>query len=418
MSHVFISYSKVNWDYARALADRLLVEGFDVWIDDRIDYGEDWWRTIVRAIKACAAFTVVMTPDSDASRWVQREITLADELGKPAYPLLLAGDLLSSENWTMFVRTQYMDVRNGALPKADFYNRLGQSVPRKPTPGAEITAADDLPLTGQLLHKALPIEPEPELVPEPPKILLPQVKGVLPMPFDWCEVPAGSVTIEYTRKDHRTFEVADYAISKYPITNAQFQVFLKSPEGYREPRWWDYSPEAKSWRRSWSVPDNTAYSGDDLPRTNVNWYEAMAYCWWLTTQIGGDWVISLPTEQQWQRAAQGDDGRAYPWGNQFFANSCNTTESRVDKVTPVTKYQNNISPYGVMDMAGNVWEWCLTEWGTDSTNARGSRARVLRGGSWRNDADTAKNNCRDYGSPEERFNLRGFRVVTFLKNNN
>jgi hypothetical protein len=99
MSHIFISYSQLNRDYARVLADQLLARGYDVWIDDRIDYGEDWWREIVRAIKLCAVFVVVMTPESGESRWVQREVTLADELRKPTFPLLLAGDLIDSDYW-------------------------------------------------------------------------------------------------------------------------------------------------------------------------------------------------------------------------------------------------------------------------------------------------------------------------------
>lgn len=76
MAHVFISYSKKNRDYARKLADHLLELGFDVWIDDRIDYGDDWWRTIVRAIRNAKAFIVIMTDESDRSVWVQREVTL------------------------------------------------------------------------------------------------------------------------------------------------------------------------------------------------------------------------------------------------------------------------------------------------------------------------------------------------------
>lgn len=130
MSHIFISYSKKDRDYARKLADRLLAEGFSVWIDDRIDYGEDWWRTIVTAIKDCAAFVVIMSQNSDDSRWVQREVTIADELRKPTFPLLLAGNLLDSKHWSIYVRTQYKDVRDGQMPDADFYHDLAQIVPR------------------------------------------------------------------------------------------------------------------------------------------------------------------------------------------------------------------------------------------------------------------------------------------------
>ncbi len=139
MNHIFISYSRQNNDYASALANRLLAEGFDVWIDDRIDYGDDWWQTIVKAIRECAAFVVIMSPDSDESRWVQREVTIADELRKPTYPLLLAGDVINSKNWMIYVRTQYIDVTDGSQPHAAFYDDLARHAPRAPQPGHLVT---------------------------------------------------------------------------------------------------------------------------------------------------------------------------------------------------------------------------------------------------------------------------------------
>lgn len=145
MSHVFISYSRRDQFYARSLAQKLTAEGFNVWIDDRIDHGEDWWLTIVRALKSCDAFIVIMSPEADASRWVQREVTIADSLQKPAFPLLLAGDLLQSQNWTIYIRTQYTDVRDGQLPEADFYERLAAFTPRSQTQaGAEVQTREDL----------------------------------------------------------------------------------------------------------------------------------------------------------------------------------------------------------------------------------------------------------------------------------
>lgn len=420
MSHIFISYSKLNWSYARSLADRLLTEGYDVWIDDRIDYGEDWWRTIVRAIRACSAIVVVMTPESDASRWVQREVTLADQLEKPAYPLLLGGDLLNSENWTMFVRTQYVDVRAGVLPPADFYDRLASSAPRKPSRGAEITETDHLPpLTGFLSEKWQALNPAVELedVPEPEPVPLepqwPNLSAILPEPFEWCSIPSGTVTIEYNRSQHRMFDVQEFAIGKYPITRAQFNVFVTAPDGFRDARWWGFSNDARAWRNHWSQAEILPSAQDDLPRTNVNWYEAMAFCWWLTARAGDGSVISLPTEQQWQRAAQGDDNRLFPWGNTFAPNRANTSESHQRRPTSVKQFSQWPSPFGVLDMAGNTWEWCLTEWGTDSINPHGSRDRVLRGGSWGNDNEAARTTCRDYGSPHDRYSVRGFRIVAF-----
>ena len=161
MSHVFISYSQKNGEYARKLADKLLVEGFDVWIDDRIDYGDDWWRTIVRAIRKAKAFIAIMTDESNGSEWVQREVTLADKHKIPAFPVWLDGDFHASENWAIYVRTQYLDVRGGRLPEEGFYNQLAQHALRKVTYGSEVAETRPLPTT-QLakkltLHEAMVI---------------------------------------------------------------------------------------------------------------------------------------------------------------------------------------------------------------------------------------------------------------------
>lgn len=131
MSYIFVSYSKKNADYAHHLADTLRAEGFEVWIDRRrLATGDDWWKSIVLALRSCSAFVVIMTPESDGSRWVQREITLAEKYEKPVFPLWLAGDM-DTPNWELFVRTQYEDVRGGVLPGAEFYARLEAYAPRQ-----------------------------------------------------------------------------------------------------------------------------------------------------------------------------------------------------------------------------------------------------------------------------------------------
>ncbi len=105
MAHVFISYSRKNPDYARKLAEDIRKHGFDVWIDDRIDYGDRWWRTIVQAIEDCAAFVVVMSLASENSEWVEREVLLGQREKKPIFPLLL-----DSSGFALLITTQYADI--------------------------------------------------------------------------------------------------------------------------------------------------------------------------------------------------------------------------------------------------------------------------------------------------------------------
>jgi serine/threonine protein kinase len=121
--HVFISYSRRDKEYARQLAEYLRRGGFKVWIDDQIDYGDAWFREINEAIKSCAAFALLMSPDSEQSEWVQKEILLAKRYKRPIFPLLLSG-----EEFPIVIDIQFADVRGGALPDTDFYRRLRRAV--------------------------------------------------------------------------------------------------------------------------------------------------------------------------------------------------------------------------------------------------------------------------------------------------
>lgn len=135
MAHVFISYSRKDQAYARRLAKAIRKRGFDVWIDDRIDYGERWWHEIENAIETCGAFVVVMTPDSKQSQWVLREILLTQRNEKPIFPILLKGQVFS-----ILIDLQHVDVTDGSLPPVDFYRRLARILPRlRDTSGAWVT---------------------------------------------------------------------------------------------------------------------------------------------------------------------------------------------------------------------------------------------------------------------------------------
>jgi hypothetical protein len=397
MSHIFISYSKKNREYARNLADDLLQRGFDVWIDDEIEPSEDWWRNIRQAIRDCDAFTIVMTPESEASHWVQLELLHALEFKKPIFPLFHAGDPnpLNSDTWSRIANIQFTNVQQGNLPNETWYSKLiTRGISNKPSGGSIVTPQIDVNQLTNDLRKWIGQA---------------SILKRLPEPFEWCEIPMGNVSLE----SDKIYEVLPFAIAKYPITNAQFQIFINDPNGYSDVVWWNFSKEAQTWRTANPEPEKTAFSGDDLPRTKVCWYEAVAFCRWLSVQLEGK--ILLPTEQQWQRAAQGDDLHVYPWGSQFNPSNCNTEESGLKKTTSVTRYPNGASLYGVMDMSGNVWEWCLNEYkAPDNPQISGREMRVLRGGSWLGSQDGARVTTRDYHPPNVRGSGRGFRIIATL----
>jgi tetratricopeptide (TPR) repeat protein/cellulose biosynthesis protein BcsQ len=121
--HVYISYSRKEQSYARSLAEVLRGRGFNVWIDDSINLGDRWWQMITQAIRDCAAFIVIMTPDSMESEWVEREVLMAQRESKPIFPLLLRG-----QGFPLLITMQYVDVTGGHMPPQSFFDRLSRSM--------------------------------------------------------------------------------------------------------------------------------------------------------------------------------------------------------------------------------------------------------------------------------------------------
>jgi formylglycine-generating enzyme required for sulfatase activity len=241
---------------------------------------------------------------------------------------------------------------------------------------------------------------------------------LMPKPFDWVDIPAGQVTFG----DHAsakggyvtqamTFDVPAFAIAKYPVTNAQFAKFIEAG-GYHQPKWWT----KKGWQmrevEGWVEPGGWKHVEPNMmdhPVVWVSWYEAIAFCRWLSDVTREK--ISLPTEQQWQRAAQGDTQWAYPYGDQLDENRANFRRAKTTSVTQYEGGDKGDSPFGVVDMIGNVWEWCLTKFGVNSNHLGGMGWRVLRGASsWDTLIHLHVESRNDYGVAG-RVDAFGFRIA-------
>ena len=156
----------------------------------------------------------------------------------------------------------------------------------------------------------------------------------------------------------------------------------------------------------------------DHPVVFVSWYDALAYTKWLSAVTGRQW--KLPSEAEWEKAARGTEGKIYPWGDEWDARKANTAEQGPKETTPVGMYPQGASIYGVMDMAGNVWEWTNTvykEYPYDAEDGRedenSTNDRVLRDGSWSGDARYARAAGRYNRRPDYSSNYRGFRLACF-----
>jgi formylglycine-generating enzyme required for sulfatase activity len=198
-------------------------------------------------------------------------------------------------------------------------------------------------------------------------------------------------------------------VARTPVTNAEFSRFVEAT-GYvttAEEEGWGYALDREKveyvktrgadWRHP-EGPDSSIEGRMDHPVVQVSWHDAAAYAEWAG--------VRLLTEQEWEKAARGIDGRIYPWGDAFDSDRCNTYGSGIGTTTPVGRYSSNgDSPCGCADMAGNVWEWTASEWES------GSAPRVLRGGSWASNRNYARCASRNGPEPDGWDYLIGFRVV-------
>jgi formylglycine-generating enzyme required for sulfatase activity len=255
---------------------------------------------------------------------------------------------------------------------------------------------------------------------------------------EWATIPGGEFTMgttdeeiarlveQYEWQEKRWFtgvftgeeptrvRLDSYRIGKYPVTNGQYRRFIDAG-GYAERGEHFWSPEGLEWRRGAkrSEPehwDDARLNALNQPVVGVTSYEAAAYCSWLTEhlrstgEIGRGEVVRLPKKSEWEYAARGGDGRTWPWGNEWDPARANTAESQVGRITPVGIYPDGASPFGVLDMAGSVSEWCDDE-------TENSRHRLLRGGAWFLNAGFTRPAIQVFSSPDGANDFIGFRCV-------
>ena len=197
----------------------------------------------------------------------------------------------------------------------------------------------------------------------------------------------------------------------YPVTNARYKAFVDAG-GYETEKWWRPTG-GWEWRKENGIIqprywNSEKWNQDNHPVVGVSWYEAAAFCNWLTEASKTPCNYHLPSEEQWERAARGTEGLEYPWGNGFDYERCNTRESGKRMTTRVDLYADGLSQIGCYDMAGNVWEWT-----SDLYNEK-KDSYTLKGGSWNLPASYACCAYRSLVFPGSRHNDVGFRCARTL----
>ncbi len=244
----------------------------------------------------------------------------------------------------------------------------------------------------------------PTVIPSPPSVIEPEMI-VIPAGEFW--MGSDKARDEEAQPDempqHRVY-LNEYAIDKYPVTRSQYLAFVQAT-GRKVPS------------TGHSVPYSVS-NKENHPAISVDWKDAVAYCQWLAQATGKPY--RLPTEAEWEKAARGDDGRTYPWGNAVPDATRLNFRRNVGDTTEVGQYPNGASPYGVLDMAGNVWEWVADWYGekyyasSPDRNPAGPTLgtyRMLRGGSWFDFADYVRAPYRGGYYPVYRYGDIGFRCA-------
>lgn len=275
----------------------------------------------------------------------------------------------------------------------------------------------------------------------------------------FCYVPGGDFWMggegEHDGKPPHIYTclVSGYWMGRYPITNAQFDVFVQDPEGYCNAEWW--TKAGLVWRkdRQASYEVGGVFDLPNHPVVAVTWYEAVAYCRWLTQRwrargwLLGDWEVRLPTEAEWEKAARGGvhipiaplwrpaeklmpepmlgveknprPQQAHPWGDDPDPNCANYGDTGIGATNAVGAFPGGVTPYGVLEMSGNVLEWCLTQWvdnykdygKTEANGLEGTARRVVRGGAFNYYGWSARCAYRYHRYPDVNYRSDGFRVV-------
>jgi formylglycine-generating enzyme required for sulfatase activity len=256
---------------------------------------------------------------------------------------------------------------------------------------------------------------------------------------EWKKLPKEELINFSDTRNEQLIVVADFELARYPVTNAQYGVFMEQGGYDLAAPWWD--ADARVWlirddaatanlewwrRRSikdrpklWDDP-NLGSARPNHPVVSVSWYEAMAFCRWLTQYLNDGYEYRLPNEAEWEFAARGTQRRVYSWGNDEPDSERANYGGKYNSTTAVGCFPLGATPEGVLDLAGNMWEWTCSEYGNYpySLNDRGENSidpsqkrYVLRGGSWGSRLYHLRTSYRLLDTPDPRNDLFGFRLT-------
>lgn len=471
-NQVFISYATLDEEFARKLAADLRVWDVPVWAAfDCIQRGELWADAIDHALQASGICVVVLTPHSAASRWVKKELRVAERFEHAGQMKIIPLDLQAC-NWNLLssflADFQAISFRkNYETGLRDLRAALGAQPPLIERLKTELSTAkqhiDQLQaeLQSARQHSSRADLATAEIANLKAKIaaLTSEVQAKdTALQTAQTELRKAQAQIAQLQTELNTAKAVKKAPTGPSLSPNPDRIVLEAPirvELVRVPAGEflmgsdpDKDPNARDnekpqhrvylsdyyigktpvtnaqyavFAKATNLTFNFSKGKEQHPVVEVSWRDAVTFCEWLTAQTKQ--VFRLPTEAEWEKAARGTDGRVYPWVGGFDIKKCNTDESKIGDTTPVGKYSPaGDSPYGCVDMAGNAWEWCVDDWDSAAYAKRVNQAvidpkiisdstyKVVRGGSWAYDGSSARAAVRL--SNHLGFGNNGFRLVS------
>jgi len=220
---------------------------------------------------------------------------------------------------------------------------------------------------------------------------------------EYISIPAGPFVYQFNATD----TLPGYYISMYEISNEEFNKFIVDG-GYSDSQYWtmggfgEYGAVPLYWNsrdyRGGGIEGNENY-----PVTGISWYEAQAYCTWLSEKTSH--LYRLPSEKEWEKSARGIDGRIFPWGTSILDFTKANYNNNLGRIREISSYPESLSPYGIYNMSGNVWEWCSDNWEVSDNY------RIRRGGGWYSNSSHLLTYYRSYYQPYLRTIDEGFRAL-------
>lgn len=400
---IFISHAHQDAELAQRLAADLRANGWQTWIaPDSIQPGEQWAKAISRGLDESAIFVLLLTPDAVRSSWVEHETNIAIILERAGELALYPLDVKPCLPPALWRGYQFISFKNEyQTDVTHLLNLLSGKIIDPPSAPPKIETKPAPVKTGKPKSaptkiEVQPVEKPPILIPNPPEVRLHPVMGK-----EMIHIPEGWFNYEEEVEQKGWFGtsigaremilvtsqfVSEFWLSKTPVTNEEYAHFVAAT-GYDPPPHWQGAK-----RPLQRIAEH--------PVVFVSWYDAQAFAKWANCQ--------LPSEVEWEKALRGDDGREFPWGDIWRDNYCNSSEAGIGTTSPVGLFSpQGDSPYGCVDMLGNVWEWTATKY-------RVNKNRIsLCGGAFNDNQGAISARYRLSSDPSRMGPDVGFRVAEF-----